>query len=237
MAFGSEQDGMTVTAVGYFDNPANPETYHPALRLNFNRRARRALHRRNWHAGRSLSRHQSHVGRPGAEIRPDGDGTQYPAGGIPDLFNIQEIRFDLGGFFSPDNEIFSWLPLRVDTIGLKFHPQPFDDLDSDGQRDAGEPLLDGLDGDGRFDDGIFHVDAAGNVLGIGDPLAFSVLFSGGKFRNEDLGDGFTFPIKATVATSNWTWSRCGKASSQSRTWAASASRSIPSDSYPTPTFP
>lgn len=94
-------------------------------------------------------------------------GLRLLQGFIPDVRDDLEIIGDFGDFFSPENEIFSWLPFRVDSLGV------------------------------RFQDGFFERDQQTMAItGIDDPLAFDLAFSGG-FVDVELVDGVRFPLEAT----------------------------------------
>ena len=95
-------------------------------------------------------------------------GLRLLQGFIPDVRDDLEIVGEFGDFFSPENEIFSWLPFRVDALAVRFQEGFF-------ERDPGTQA----------------------IIGIDDPLAFDLTFSGG-FVDVELVEGVRFPIEATV---------------------------------------
>jgi hypothetical protein len=107
------------------------------------------------------------VGGSGERIGGRISGLRLLQGFIPDVRDDLEIVGDFGDFFSPENEIFSWLPFRVDSLAV------------------------------RFQDGFFERDPQTTaIIGIDDPLAFDLAFSGG-FVDVELVDGVRFPLEAT----------------------------------------
>lgn len=113
----------------------------------------------------------------------------------PDLTVIVDFSDEQGNNFFQDK--FDFLPVRVDSVGLKFHGQPFDDTNGDGIRDPGEVWIDDPeDPDGRLNEGIFEINTDGDPIGFGDPRAFSVIFTGGLVETSNGDGGIAFPITA-----------------------------------------
>ncbi|MFV2065976.1 MAG: hypothetical protein ACC645_03280, partial [Pirellulales bacterium] len=96
-------------------------------------------------------------------------GLQLLPGFIPSIDAEQGLQIvgEFGDFFSPENQVFAWIPFRVDELGIQFLPEFF-------ARDA----------------------QTGAITGIADELAFELEFSGG-FVQAEIFEGVKFPLEAT----------------------------------------